>query len=46
MVDDPERELASHHVRIWALDLACLADREFWSDQVRRQRRRFAGVPR
>lgn len=32
VVDEPERELAGHQVRIWALDLACLADREFWSD--------------
>jgi hypothetical protein len=32
VVDDPERELAEHQFRIWALDLACLADREFWSD--------------
>ena len=30
---DPERELAGHGFRIWALDLSCLADREFWSDQ-------------
>jgi hypothetical protein len=32
VVDDPERELAGHQFRIWAFDLACLADREFWSD--------------
>jgi hypothetical protein len=32
VVDDPERELGGHQFRIWALDLACLTDREFWSD--------------
>jgi len=32
LVDDLEGELAGHRVRIWALDLACLDDREFWSD--------------
>jgi hypothetical protein len=32
VVDDPERELAGHRFRIWALDLASLADWEFWSD--------------
>jgi hypothetical protein len=32
VVDDPERELAGHGFRIWALDLASLADWEFWSD--------------
>jgi len=32
VVSDPERELAGHRLRIWALDRACLADREFWSD--------------
>jgi hypothetical protein len=32
VVDDPERELAGHQFRIRARDLACLADREFWSD--------------
>jgi hypothetical protein len=32
VVDDPESELAGHRFRIWALDLACLGDWEFWSD--------------
>jgi hypothetical protein len=32
VVDDAERELAGHRFRIWALDLASLADPEFWSD--------------
>ena len=32
VVDDAERELAGHRFRIWALDLACLDDLEFWSD--------------
>lgn len=32
VVDEPERELAGHRFRIWALDLKNLADGEFWSD--------------
>jgi hypothetical protein len=32
VVDDRDRELAEHQYRIWALDLACLGDLEFWSD--------------
>jgi hypothetical protein len=32
VLDDPERELAGHAFRIWALDLASLADAGFWSD--------------
>jgi hypothetical protein len=32
VVDEPERELAGHRFQIWALDLASLADWEFWSD--------------
>jgi hypothetical protein len=32
VVDEPERELAGHRFRIWALDLASLTDQEFWSD--------------
>jgi hypothetical protein len=32
VVENPERELAGHRFQIWALDLAMLADQEFWSD--------------
>ena len=32
VVEDPERELGGHRVRLWALDRACLADPTFWSD--------------
>lgn len=32
VVDNPEHELAGHRFRIWALDMASLADWEFWSD--------------
>jgi hypothetical protein len=33
IVEDPETELAGHRFRVWALDVAALADHEFWSDE-------------
>jgi hypothetical protein len=32
IVEDPKTELAGHRFRVWALDLATLADHEFRSD--------------
>ena len=32
VVEEPERELAGHQVRLWALDRTCLDDPTFWSD--------------